>query len=79
MARSGQAFFARCVVVGLLATAGCAAPDGPSDLRPAGDGTLELTIDPSSRERQERLERQRQDDQIQREIYNWLPPTLRRG
>jgi hypothetical protein len=38
-----------------------------------------MTPDPASRERQERLERRRQDDQIQREIYNWLPPFLRRG
>jgi hypothetical protein len=79
MARSGQAFFARSAIVCLLVSGGCTAADGPGALRGAGDGTPVMTPDPASRERQERLERRRQDDQIQREIYNWLPPFLRRG
>jgi hypothetical protein len=79
MARSGQAFFARSAIVGVLTLGGCTAASDPASLRRASDGTLEITPDPASRERQERLERRRQDDQIQREIYNWLPPSLRRG
>jgi hypothetical protein len=79
MARSGQAIFARSAIAALLALGGCAATSDPASLHRASDGTLEITPDPASRERQERLERRRQDDQIQREIYNWLPPSLRRG
>jgi hypothetical protein len=79
MGRSGQAFFARSAIVCLLVSGGCTAADGPGTPRGAGDGTPVMTPDPASRERQERLERRRQDDQIQREIYNWLPLFLRRG
>jgi hypothetical protein len=79
MTQSGQAFFARSAIVCLLALGGCVAASDPAILHRAGDDTIEVTPDPASRERQERLERRRQDDQIQREIYNWLPPSLRRG
>lgn len=75
MARSGQAFFARYAIVGLVALGGCAGgpADGTSGLTRNADGDLELVPDAASRERQERLDRRRQDEQIQREIYNWLP------
>ena len=79
MVRSGQVFFACCAVSGLLMLAGCAIPPpadgegGALTVRRNPDGTVEITPDAASRDRQEWLERRRQDDQIQREIYNWLP------
>jgi hypothetical protein len=84
MVRSGQVIFAACAVGLLLGLGGCAAPASWQDggggaliVRNNADGSVELTPDPAHRDRQAWLERRRQDDAIQREIYNWLSPADR--
>jgi len=84
MVRSGQVIFATCGIGLLLGLGGCAAPASWQDggggaliVRNNADGSVELTPDPAHRDRQAWLERRRQDDAIQREIYNWLSPAER--